>query len=357
MSTTTTKLTCVRMAHRPGETYEQFVEARKQGFGGSDVGDLLDAGPYGCKRRLFLDRLGLLPDRSEKFKHHLERGRFFESPVAKLYADKTGREVIQTGTGYIKEYPFIRANADRLVINLGRGGIMGELDKGVLEIKCPAAWAFKKIKQEGLPESYILQIQWQMLCYGTSWGSFVVYWPDGHELLWFDIERDEDMCSMLLDRGMREWRWLEVFQELRPEKKTHENLFIDSAFPGKHEPAHTACARCPAFEACHAISIPEGVILQNDDLTPAAETYVRLTAQIKELEEAKDDLKQSLKDEFAKFPAEQIRAGGYAITVREQIRNSLDTDRLKKELLTPAQVVLYTKQSKYETLTVKPVKE
>src|SRR5690606_12472611 len=136
------------------------------------------------------DKVGLLPPRD--FSQHLERGKFFEGPVAELYSQKTGRQVKQIGTGFIKEYPFIRANADRLIWREKNQG-----DLGVLEIKVPAAWSFRKIKKEGLPESYILQLQWQMLCYGVKWGSFCVYWPDGHELLWFDVERDNELCEML----------------------------------------------------------------------------------------------------------------------------------------------------------------
>ena len=346
------KLTCVRQAHKEEQTYEDFLESRKSGFGGSDIGDLLDSEPYGCKRRLFLERLGLLPDRVDSMRHHLERGKFFEAPVADLYAKKTGREVKPCGTGYLREYTFVRSNADRLILSdNGKGW-------GNLEIKVPSAWSFKKIKKEGLPEAYILQLQWQMLCYGTTWGSFAVYWPDGHELLWFDVERDPELIQMLFDKAQREWKWLEVFQGFAKEGMQAAELFKDSAFPGERDERSQACAKCPAFELCHGHEqAPAGSILELPELEKVAEEYQAATQLIKNLEDQKDQLKATLKEAFAKMPVEQIKAGKFSVTLREQERQSLDTEKVKKELESRGVLVEYMKQTKFETLTVRVQKE
>lgn len=357
-------LTCIRTAKKEGQTYEDFLESRKAGFGGSDIGDLLDSEPYGCRRRLFLSRLGLLPDDgNNRLKHHLERGKFFEAPIAQLYAERTGREVKECGTGYLKQFPFVRANADRLVrypeakefAKKSDGSYLETRGWGVLEIKVPAAWSFKKIKKEGLPEAYILQLQWQMLCYGTSWGSFAVYWPDGHELLWFDVERDEALIQMLFERAQTEWRWLDVFQKFERHEKTLENLFADSAFPGAKPSSAPACQNCPNFEGCHGFAIPDGVILKCPELEPTAERYSDLVREIKRLEDEKEGIKDALKAEFAKFPAEKLNCGRFDVGLREQTRESLDP-AVKKEL-DEAQIVRYTKRTSYQVLTVKEAKK
>lgn len=347
-------LTCIRTAKKEGQTYEDFLENRHLGFGGSDIGDLLDSAPYGCRRRLFLERLGLLPNAGDdRRKHHLDRGKFFEAPVAELYAARTGRSVKECGTGYLKQFPFVRANADRLVHRTDRMDLSPGW--GVLEIKVPAAWSFKKIKKEGLPEAYILQLQWQMLCYGTSWGSFAVYWPDGHELLWFDVERDEALIQMLFERAQTEWRWLDVFQKFERHEKTLENLFADSAFPGAKPSSAPACQNCPNFEGCHGFAIPDGVILKCPELEPTAERYSDLVREIKRLEDEKEGIKDTLKAEFAKFPAEKLSCGRFDVGLRESTKESLDP-AVKKEL-TPEMVVRYTKRTSHQTLTVKEAKK
>jgi putative phage-type endonuclease len=352
------KLTCVRSAKRKGETYEDFLASRESGFGGSDIGDLLDSEPYGCKRRLFLGRLGLLPDGGmDSKRHHLERGKFFEEPVAELYAERTGRTVSVCGTGYLKQFPFVRANADRLVSKNNEDGSFGPT--GVLEIKVPASWSFKKIKKEGLPESYILQIQWQMLCYGTEWGSFCVYWPDGHEMLWFDIERDNELIGMLLNRAKAEWHQLELAKSWQAagDNPTAKEFFAVAGFPDKKLENAPACQNCPSFENCHGFEIPEGVILQCPELESTAECYATLTAQIKKLEGEKEAFKATLKDEFSKFPADKLQCGRFDVSLREQSREGLDTERLKKELATRGVLVEYTKQTKYDVLTVREAKK
>lgn len=348
------KLTCVRQAHREGRTYEEFLEARKAGFGGSDIGDLLDSEPYGCRRRLFLSRLGILPDGGDdRMRHHLERGKFFEGPVAGLYTEKTGRKLGEIGTGYLKQFPYVRANADRLV-SKEPDGSAGADGYGVLEIKCPAAWSFKKIKKEGLPESYILQLQWQMLCYGASWGSFAVYWPDGHELLWFDVERDEALIATLFERARKEWGLLEEFLAYQRGGMIFEDM-LKFAFPGKHEQHRASCARCPAFELCHGIKLAEGVIVQAPELEDTARAYSELVRTIRDSESQKDALKQQLKDEFAKLPCDKIIAGRFEVGMREQARESLSPT--VKEVLTAEQIVKYTKRTEFETLTVKETKK
>lgn len=348
--TTAVKLTCIRTSKKEGQTYEDFLESRKLGFGGSDIGDLLDSEPYGCKRRLFLARLGLMPAGSSNLSFHLDRGKFFEGPVAALYGAKTGRTVIECGTGYLRQFPFVRANADRLVTVTEPNGAAGPV--GVLEIKVPAAWSFKKIKKEGLPESYILQIQWQMLCYGTEWGSFCVYWPDGHELLWFDIERDHELCRMLLEKAKVEWALLgDVRNDLERGNVWHGAV----GFPEKKDSHYTGCQNCSAYEMCHGFVIPDGVILSAPELEPTAARYVELTKLIKDNEKEKDQLKADLKDAFVRFPAERLDTGRFQVSMREQSKETVSSE-VKKEL-TPEQTVRYVKQTKYEVLTVKEAKK
>lgn len=347
------KLTCMRTAKKENDSYEDFLKSRLLGFGGSDIGDLLDSEPYGCKRRLFLERLGLMPaTNDDKRAHHLERGKFFEAPVAELYQKRTGREVKETGTGYLKQYPFVRANADRLVYGPAKIGEKGRSSCGVLEIKVPAAWSFKKIKKEGLPEAYILQLQWQMLCYGTTWGSFCVYWPDGHEMLWFDIERDDALIQMLFDRAKGEWELLEFYKIPCTDSR---GWTADAQFPPTKPSHYTGCQNCPAYEKCHGMALPDGVILAVPELEPVAARYSELVGILKGNEKEKDELKSQLKDAFVKFPCERIDAGRFQIAVREQSKETVSSD-VKKEL-TPAQAVRYVKQTQFEVLTVKEARK
>lgn len=343
------KITCVRKRFDPAKTYEEFIAERLEGFGASDIADLFNIEPYGCRRRLFLERLGLLPRDKEELRFHLERGKFFEAPVADLYQDRTKRTVKPIGTGYIRECPYMRANADRMVIGIpelpGREPISLP---GVLEIKVPGAWSFKKIKKEGLPEAYILQIQWQMFCYGCTWGSFAVYWPDGHELLHFDIERDDAIIEKIFALVQAEWRTLSNLKAMGS-RKEQEELFLRALTLSSHS---QACQKCPAFEDCHHREFIPAEVQDAPELEPLAARYAELSVQIKGLETEKDALKENFREELVRLGTDKLRAGNYSVSVRQQTRTSLDAKEVEKSL--PAEVFQAChKHVSYDVLTVK----
>lgn len=342
-----TQITCVRTKHNPFQTYEDFKAARLLGFGASDMGSLLNEGDYSCKRRLFLERLGLFPGDESRLQHHVERGKFLEAPVADLYANRTGRVLRLIGTGYIKEFQFMRANADRLITSDERG-------HGVLEIKCPAEHMFRKIKKDGLPLAYILQLQWQMLCYGVSWGSFAVYWADGHELLHFDVPRDDVLIESMVEAAKREWQWLQVFQGFLTDDEPFtkaEQFYPDSAFPPALDPYAKACVKCPNYESCHAFAFEPGKVIDRAECTSPAAEYLALKSNIKASEERLDELKSDFNTYFRSHECDGIKANDYLIQRSERSRENLSSK--VKEILTPEERALYVSNTTFEVITVK----
>lgn len=352
------KLTVVRTAHNPNQTREEFLAQRLLGFGGSDIGSLLNEGEYSCKRRLFLERLGLMPEdekNEERFAFNVERGKFFEGPVAELFAKKAGFTVKPCGTGYIKELPFIRANADRILLKKQDGGLFLFPGPGVLEIKVPHGFTFKKILKEGLPKEYILQLQWQMLCYGTTWGAFAIYWPDGHQLEYFMVERDEGLIQGLIETATREWNWLSVFRRFKEDADPlteAAHLFQDSAFPAALEPHSKACAKCPSFPLCHgSVTFSAGTIVNSPGMESVARRLLEIKAETKRLEKEEDELKESIKSEFRLVPCDYMTAGPYRVKVSQRSRESILT--AVKNVLTEEQKVSYVRHSTYEVVDVK----
>jgi len=355
------KLTVIRTRHNPEQTYEEFKEARLAGFGGSDIGDLINEGDYSCKRRLFLERLNLFPEEHDsRLEFHRERGKFFEGPVAELYQKRTGREVKPCGSGYIKEFPFMRANSDRLIFgkpSFGENWPQGQV--GVLEIKCPGEWMFKKIKKEGLPKQYILQLQWEMLCYGTSWGSFAIFHADSFDLQWFDVERDEGLIRGLIDEAKREWARLETLKDFLKDPewaaKGVQEIFADSFFPGPLDPHAKPCANCEMYKECHGLDFtPTGLVLERPELEESARTFAENRECIKCLEAYNDGVKEAFKLQFRETPCDQIVAGKYKIKVSERSRESLSPK--VKEILEPHELVAYMKQTTFEQVDIKEVK-
>lgn len=354
------KLTVVRTRHNPNQSYEEFKEARLAGFGGSDIGDLINEGDYSCKRRLFLERLGLMPEEdNSRLEFHRERGKFFEGPVAELYAKKANREVKLCGSGYIKEFPFMRANADRLVFAKPdfdtAPGILGSW--GVLEIKCPGEWMFKKIRKEGLPKQYILQLQWQMLCYGTDWGSFAIFHADSFELQWFDVERDESLIQGLIQAAKEEWKALEMWKGVVRDGLGRQGLIGHNAFPRPLDAHAKPCQNCEMASECHGVDWAANTaagFVDRPDLAEAAEQFMDNKERIKALEAWNEGVKAAFREQFLAVPCSYIQAGKYKIKVSERARESLSPK--VKEVLTPEQLVSYVKHSTFEVVDVKKEK-
>lgn len=350
----TAKLTVVRSAHNPAQTYDEFKEARLAGFGGSDIGSLLNEGEYSCKRRLFLERLGLMPEgKEDRLSFHMERGKFFEGPVADLFSKRSGLPVSLCGPGYLKEKPFIRANADRLIRPIGgrmpRPGLNDLSGVGVLEVKCPGLFMFKKIQKTGLPKEYILQLQWQMLCYGVSWGAFAVFCAEKFELDWFFVERDEELIQGLILEADASWVNLSIKKDILAKGG------VMGALPDKLEPHAKACAKCENFAGCHgSIEFKEGVVIEDPDLAAPAQRLLEVREEARKLEKEKDELTDLIKAQFSSFPCDYINAMGLKIKVSERHRDTIDPK--VKKCLTAEQLMSYVRTSSYHVVDIKEAK-
>jgi putative phage-type endonuclease len=179
-----------------GLTKEQ-IEARKLGIGGSDAASVLGCNPYRSARELYELKLGLRePDPPNA---QMMRGIYLEEVARRLYTQLTGRKARRHAQATHKSYPFMLCNVDGVILNDPRG-------PGVLELKCPAIWTFAKVKREGLPLHYIVQMQHNLAVTGYKWGSFALFNADAWELIHFDVERDLDLIDALIVKEEQFWR-------------------------------------------------------------------------------------------------------------------------------------------------------
>jgi predicted phage-related endonuclease len=86
------------------------------------------------------------------------------------------------------------------------GEILGDQrGRGVLELKCPGMWAFAKVKREGLPLHWIVQMQHNLEVTGYAWGSFALFNADLWEVVHFDVARDEELAQALTMKERDFW--------------------------------------------------------------------------------------------------------------------------------------------------------
>jgi len=164
-------------------TREQWLEERKNHLGATDCVRILT----GRGLEVYASKTVGDVTRDERW---LRYGRAMEAPVAEMYADESGREVVDLGATTFQrhpEIPWLAATLDRQTFDT-------ELDgPGACEIKNtdvpglrPENWS------ERNPEllNFIIQNQMQMACTQWDWGTVVGKFPY-YSVAWFDLKRDE----------------------------------------------------------------------------------------------------------------------------------------------------------------------
>jgi predicted phage-related endonuclease len=281
-----------------------FLAERRTMIGGSDAAAAMNIG-YGCRRRLVMDKRGVIPDYEDEETAAMERGREMEALIADKYARATNRVVRVVGTQRHNYYEFLGVHMDRRVEEVsGQGGLVRP---GYLEIKCVGRESFHRIKRDGIPEDYILQVQHGLMVTGWQWGSYAVFWPDGWQLLWWDVERDDVLIRNLMDAEIRTWAMVQ-----------------SGEMPERLAPGDRRCAKCCYRKSCQGSALlaliddAPGEFEDDPSLEQLAKEYAdaqRIEAEARELKESLGaQLKSALGDRQA------VRANGTRITYRATYR-------------------------------------
>lgn len=129
-----------------GLSREEWLRMRKSGIGGSDAGAICGLNPYSSPMNVFRDKI---TDEIEDIDNEaMRQGRDLEDYVAKRFMEETGLKVRRSNMMYrSKEYPFMLADVDRLVVGENAG----------LECKTASAFNADKWKDGQIPPHYLIQ--------------------------------------------------------------------------------------------------------------------------------------------------------------------------------------------------------
>lgn len=162
------------------EERREFLEDRQKGVGGSDLPAL--AGAYQSRDgdgELWKDVLDVYHEKTrpirdeELVEPNLIRGIVHEPVLSYLYMEWSGNRVRRTPTREHPEFPFMRVNTDR-IIESDESRPSPQEGTGALEVKSPHSRSYDKILEFGIPDYYIIQVQWEMFVHGYEWGEIVV---------------------------------------------------------------------------------------------------------------------------------------------------------------------------------------
>ena len=179
--------------------YEDWLEYRKQGIGGSDAAVACGIGRYKSPVELWLEKTGQLPNQEAGEAAYW--GTQLEPLVRAEFTRRTGIEVTHTKQLLQSaEHPFMLANLD---------GTCEHPDFGPCIFEAKTASAYKaKEWDNSIPEEYLLQIQHYMAVTGYR-GAYIAALIGGNTFRWKFVERDEGLIAVMIRLEAEFWGYVQ----------------------------------------------------------------------------------------------------------------------------------------------------
>lgn len=306
--------------NKSGISYEEWINERKKGLGGSDASVVLGLNRWKSRMALFLEKTGQItpPPAGER----AYWGTVLEDIVAQEFTKRTGKKVRRRNFIFQdEEYPFLIANIDRKIVGENAG----------LECKTTAEYNADDWKDNSIPDVYFCQCQ--HYCRVMGWdGAYIAVLVGLKDFKWKYIPRDDEFISLMVDREVDFWV-NHVEKNIPPEWDGSDasDELLKKLYPEAKKPS----------------------VRLSDDVNTVISEYLRLDEQIKELEQLRDSYKQQLQAVLG--DAERGETSQYRVVWSNVTTNRLDTNALKASH--PDVYNQFLKPSAYRRFTVKRIEK
>lgn len=299
----------------------QWLQWRKKGIGGSDVGAICGINKYKSPIAVYLDKIGELPDEDQQ-SESAYWGTILEDMVAKEFEIRTGKKVRRKNAMLRHpEYPWMMANVDRLVVG----------ERALLECKTTSAYMNSEWIDDKVPESYILQCQHYMAVMGFE-KCYIAVLVGGNNFVWKLIERDEEIIQYLIDIEKNFWI-------------NHVEKRVPPEIDGSE-------ASSEILKILYPEALEGSEVLLDYEAGELVQKRVELKEQEKELKDQLNEVENKLKAKLGKN--ETGKVDNFKITWKTVNSSKLDTKALKENHLDIYEK--YCKVSSYRKFDIKGVK-
>ena len=300
--------------------YEDWLEYRKQGIGGSDASVVCGINRYKSPVELWMEKTGQLP--------HQEAGEAaywgtqLEPFVRAEFTKRTGIEVSRRNELLqSEEHPFMLANLD---------GICEVPDVGPCIFEAKTASAYKVGEwEDAIPDEYALQLAHYMAVTGYA-GAYIAVLIGGNTFKWKFIERDEELISMLIQLETDFWNHVQ---------------------DGTPPPLDGSDASAKFLAERFSNSTPRSHITLPDTAANLLAQYDEACEELEAVTERKQKAENLLKEMIGEN--EVGTAGDRIITWKSVSQERLDSKTLRAEH--PVLYKKYVNQTSYRRFSVKAV--
>lgn len=308
------------------ENEEEWLAVRNKGIGGSDVGAICGVSPFSSARQIYFNKTGqfeeaLKPGAAAQERMHF--GHLLEPIVADEFAQRTGKKLVEMGaTVYHKDYPWRRANVDRLIVD------DDGKPYGILECKTTSEYNNDEWESGDILLSYVYQLNWYMHILDLTYGAFACL-VGGNKFYYYEVFRNDELLNETIIPTVTDF-WFNNVQALKePELQAQDTEFANTVF-------------------AEVVKNSE-IALEDEESNSLANTVFECKAKIKELtqimEEAQNRLKDRLKDKEIGYCRD------YTIKWSPRSQKRVDTLMLKTDF--PEIYEKCIKQTEFRVFTIK----
>jgi len=298
--------------------YEDWLDYRRMGIGGSDASVVCGINRYKSPVELWMEKTGQLPHQEAGEPAYW--GTVLEPLVRGEFTKRTGIEVIPVNQILQSEaYPFMTANLD---------GQCEHPNYGTCVFEAKTASAFKAGEwDDAIPDEYMLQIQHYMAVTGYM-GTYIAVLIGGNTFKWRFVERDDDLIGKLIQLEQEFWWYVQESVPPPLDGSEASAKFISERFPN---------------------SVPRSKIELPDDAAALIRQYDIANEKVEEFTGQKQEAENLLKEMLGDNEAGTV--GNRLITWKSVSQERLDGKTLKAEH--PALYKKYANTSSFRRFSIK----
>lgn len=296
---------------------KDWLAHRQTGIGGSDVGVILGVNKWKSPIQLYFEKIGEVKE-PVLDNEYIYWGNVLEDVVAQEFSKRTGKKVRRVNKMFRHpKYDFMIANIDRSVVG----------EDALLECKTTSEFNKDKWNDDEIPSSYLAQVQHYLAVTGYK-KAYIAVLIGGNRLVWKEIERDEDLINLIIDKEKEFWERYILGEEIpNMDGSNATTEFLNHKY---HE------------------SLDSEKILNND-----IETTIEALNAVKVEEKEIKTLKQKYENEIKATLGNEERGMSKNFKVSWKMQNKKSFDKKEFEKDYPDLANEYTKKSKHRVLRIK----
>lgn len=305
---------------------KEWLAVRTKGIGGSDIGAICGVSPFTSARQIYFNKTGQYEEALKPGKAQLERmkwGHLLEPIVADEFASRTGKKLLEAEATFAhKDYPWMRANVDRLIVD--DDGV----PYGILECKTTSEYNNEEWENGELLLSYIYQLNWYLHILDLKYGAFACL-VGGNKFYHYEVYRNDELINDVLLPAAHNFWHNNVLALKEPDLQATDTDYVNTTYAEVEKDSE--------------------IVLEEDIDNELARTVFECKTQIKELTKIMEEAQNRLKERLAEHEIGYCRDYTVKWSPRKQMR--VDNDKLKTEF--PEVYEACKKQITFRAMTVK----